>query len=201
MEPEQLKPNLWRWSAPHPDWRANAEPGSSSDWPREVGCTLYEDPETAVYIDPLVPAGEESAFWAWADEHSKDKSVHVLTTISFHRRSRDTFLERYGAATSRAKRSLPSGVECAPLPGAGETLFWLPAPRTLIAGDRLIRSPEGELSMCPQSWLRYLDSGIRLAGLRKLLIPLLELPIETVLVSHGEPILEEGHAALSRALA
>jgi hypothetical protein len=55
--------------------------------------------------------------------------------------------------------------------------------------------------MCPQSWLSYLASGIRLAGLRKLLLPLLELPIETVLVSHGEPILKEGRAALSRALA
>jgi hypothetical protein len=31
--------------------------------------------------------------------------------------------------------------------------------------------------------------------------PLLELPIERVLVSHGEPVLRGGHAALARALA
>jgi hypothetical protein len=126
MQPEQLKPNLWRWSAPHPGWHANAEPGSSSDWPRGVGCALYENPETAVYIDPLVPTGEESDFWSWADEHSKDKSVHVLTTISFHTRSRDSFLERYDAATSRAKRSLPTGVESVPCEAPERRSFGCP---------------------------------------------------------------------------
>jgi hypothetical protein len=37
--------------------------------------------------------------------------------------------------------------------------------------------------------------------LRAALAPLVELPVERVLVSHGEPVLENGHAALSRALA
>ncbi|HTA12619.1 MAG TPA: hypothetical protein VK765_04290 [Solirubrobacteraceae bacterium] len=31
--------------------------------------------------------------------------------------------------------------------------------------------------------------------------PLLELPIEWVLVSHGEPVLRGGHGALERAIA
>jgi hypothetical protein len=31
--------------------------------------------------------------------------------------------------------------------------------------------------------------------------PLLELPIERVLVSHGEPVLRGGHGALARAIA
>lgn len=125
----------------------------------------------------------------------------MLTTISFHRRSRDAFVERYGAETSRAKRSVPADIESVPLSGAGETLFWLPAVNTLIAGDRLVVSPEGTLSMCPASWLGYLPSGMGLAALRRVLLPLLDLPIEAVLVSHGEPVLEGGHAALARALA
>jgi hypothetical protein len=39
------------------------------------------------------------------------------------------------------------------------------------------------------------------AGLAELLSPLLELPIERVLVSHGEPVLHYGRAALALALA
>jgi hypothetical protein len=37
-------------------------------------------------------------------------------------------------------------------------------------------------------------------GLRVALRPLLELPIELVLVSHGKPVLEGGRDALERAL-
>jgi len=201
MLPDRLRPGLWRWTAPHPDWRADAAAGSSSDWPREVGCALYESRYAAVFIDPLVPAEEEQAFWRWADERAHGRPVRVLTTISFHRRSRNAFVNRYGAETSRAKRNLPADVESVPLRGAGETLFWLPAVHTLIAGDRLIGSPDGTLSMCPASWLRYLPSGMGVATLRGLLLSLLDLPVEAVLVSHGEPVLEDAHAALARALA
>jgi hypothetical protein len=38
------------------------------------------------------------------------------------------------------------------------------------------------------------------AQLRKALQPLLELPVEMVLVSHGEPVLSGGREALVRAL-
>jgi hypothetical protein len=38
------------------------------------------------------------------------------------------------------------------------------------------------------------------AELRALLLPLLDLPVERVLVSHGEPVLHDGRAALARAL-
>jgi hypothetical protein len=198
---EEIKSGLWRWSAPHPDWHQSAEAGSSGDWPREVGCVLYETPDAAVFIDPLVPNGEEEGFWKWADERCLAKPVHVLTTISFHRRSRERFVERYRAGTSRAKDNLPGGVESLPLKGAGETMFWLPDPRALIPGDRLICSPDGSLRMCPEAWLSYLPRAISLDDLRELLKPLLELPIESVLVSHGEPVLSGGGAALARALA
>ena len=40
-----------------------------------------------------------------------------------------------------------------------------------------------------------------LSDLRELLRPLLELPIERVLVSHGEPVLSGGRDALAEALA
>ena len=199
MLPVELKSGLWRWTAPHPDWH-ESEPGSSADWPREVGCTLYQAGAEAVFIDPLVPAGEEAAFWRWADARCGRRAVRVLTTISFHRRSRDAFRERYRASTLRAKANLPPGVESLPLKGAGETLFWLPEVHTLVAGDRLISDADGRLHVCPQSWLDYLPSEISEKALKKLLRPLLDLPIETILLSHGEPLLEDAKAALARAL-
>ncbi len=199
MLPVELKDGLWRWTAPHPDWH-EGEPGSSSDWPREVGCALYQAATEAVFIDPLVPAGEDAAFWLWADARCRRGAVRALTTIGFHRRSRDAFLERYGASTSRAKANLPPGVESRPLKGAGETLFWLPKVRTLVAGDRLISDADGRLRVCPESWLAYLPSAISEHSLKELLRPLLDLPIETILLSHGEPLLEDAKAALARAL-
>ena len=127
--------------------------------------------------------------------------VTVLTTIGFHRRSRDAFVARYGATTSRAKRTLPAEIETIQIRGAGETMVWLPRQRALVPGDRILGTDGGGLRLCPASWLRYLPSGMTLDGLREALRPLLALPIELVLVSHGEPVLEDGRGALAAALA
>ena len=54
--------------------------------------------------------------------------------------------------------------------------------------------------MCPVSWLRYLPEKTTLADMRAQLEPLLALPVERVLVSHGEPVLSGGAHALARAL-
>jgi hypothetical protein len=78
-------------------------------------------------------------------------------------------------------------------------MFWLPEHRTLVPGDRLIGSSGGGLRMCPESWLGGLPVGV--PELRAALRPLLDLPIERVLVSHGEPVLERGREAVARALA
>jgi hypothetical protein len=200
MDPIAVRPGLWRWTAPHPDWKPGAAPGSSSDWSQEVGCVLYESSHAAVFIDPLVEQDDAPQFWRWADERCAGRAVIVLTTIDFHLRSRDEILARYTASSSHDPRKLPSGVEAIPLAGAGETVFWLAEHRALIPGDRILGAEGGGLRMCPQSWLRAQPSGITVAGLRELLLPLLALPIELVLVSHGEPVLADGHLALSRAL-
>lgn len=199
MDATELAPGLWRWTAPHPDWRPGATAGSSSDWPQEVGCALLQSDAAAVFIDAL-PSAEESEFWRWADACCEQRDVHVLTTIEFHRRARDMLVERYGARVSKRSAELPSGVVAFPLRGAGETVFWLPEQRTLVPGDRIIGAAGGGLRICPQSWLDYLPRKLTVAELRELLLPLLELPIERVLVSHGEPALSDGHSALADAL-
>jgi hypothetical protein len=193
---EELAPDLWRWTAIHPGAEDDPTPGSPADWPAEVGSVAYAADDTLVLIDPLVP----NELWPQLDELARGRKAIVLTTLGFHRRSRDEVAKRYDASTSRARRNLPSNVIPIPLRGAGETMFWLPDVRTLVPGDRLLGDEDGGVRVCPDSWLRYLESGLTGAHLRVILQPLLDLPIERVLTSHGEPVLAGGREALARAL-
>jgi hypothetical protein len=128
------------------------------------------------------------------------RPVVVYTTIRFHRRSRDDVLRRFDATPVRRAADLPQGVETIRIPRSGETMVWLPGPRALIPGDRLLGDDRGGVRLCPASWLRYLTPGISHDELREALRPLLDLPVEMVLVSHGEPVLSDASAALQRAL-
>jgi hypothetical protein len=155
--------------------------------------------DAAVFIDALVPVAP--GFWPWADERVAGAQRRLaLTTIGFHRRSRDQLVERYGASTSRARARLPAGIETVPLRGAGEVSIWIAEQRALVCGDRILGAPGGGLRLCPESWLRYLGNGLTADTLRDLLRPLLELPVERVLVSHGAPVLRDGRAALAEAI-
>jgi hypothetical protein len=195
-EPTQIRPGLYRWTAPHPAYEPNAEPDSPAEWPEQVGSVAYAAPDALVLIDPLVP----DSLWPALDRLAEGRRVAVLTTIGFHRRSRDAVAERYGASTSRAKKTLPAGVETIPVRRSGETMVWIPEHAALVPGDRILGDRDGGLRLCPDSWLRYLPSGMTGADLREALRPLLDFPIELVLVSHGEPVLSGGRDALERAL-
>jgi hypothetical protein len=194
----ELRPGLRRWTAPHPDAEPDPKPGSPADWGPEVGSVAYEAEDALVLVDPLVPDDGWHELDAIVERHGR--RVAVITTLQFHRRSRDAVVARYGASTSRAKETLPAGVETIPIPGAGETMVWLSAPRALVPGDRLLGDDAGGLRLCPESWLRYLRNGMTRARLAEELRPLLDLPVELVLVSHGEPVLAGGHEALARAI-
>jgi hypothetical protein len=196
VELTELRPGLYRWTAPHPGYAPDPEPDSPADWPEQVGSVAYDAPDALVLIDPLVPEG----LWPALDRLASGRRVAVLTTIGFHRRSRDAVAERYGASTSRAKKTLPKGVETIPIKGAGETMIWIPEHGALVPGDRILGGREGGLRVCPDSWLRYLPSGMTGTQLREALRPLLDLPIELVLVSHGEPVSRDARDALAQAL-
>lgn len=200
MSPRELAPGLWRWTATHPDWEPCAPSDSPGDWEREVGSLLCLLADATVFIDALAPT-DHPGFWEWADSRAAERQrVLVLTTVGFHRRSRDQLVERYGAATSRARSRLPDGIEPIPLRGAGEVMFWIEAHGALVCGDRVLGGADGGLRLCPPSWLAHLDSGLDRDRLRALLRPLLELPIERVLVAHGEPVLAGGLEALAEAI-
>jgi hypothetical protein len=195
----EIAPGLLRWTAPHPDWSPAAEPESSGDWDEMVGSVLYDQPDVVTLIDPLLPSQGREGFLRWLDGRIAGRPVSILTTIHWHRRDREELAERYSANSTRAWNAIPAGVKPRPLRGAGETLFWLPALSTLVAGDRLIVVEGVGLRLCPQSWLE--DVHVNRPGLAEVLAPMLELPIERVLVSHGEPVLHDGRAALAHAIA
>jgi hypothetical protein len=196
---QEIQPGLFRWTAPHPEWDPDAQPGSSGDWDERVGSVLYELPAIVVMIDPLLPSDRREDFLGWLDARVASRPVTILTTIRWHRRDREQLAERFKGNSKQAWNVIPPGVHPRPLQGAGETLFWLPDVLTLVAGDRLVGSADGGLSVCPQSWLG--EVRVNRPELAGLLRPLLELPIERVLVSHGGPVLHGGRAALARAIA
>jgi hypothetical protein len=190
---DELAPGLHRWTARHPAWTAGAEPESPDDWPPDVGSVAYAGPGGLVLIDPLV------ADWDELDALVDGRSVTVLTTLRWHRRSRDEVVRRYGA-TLLDRRQAPPGVRRIPIERAAESMVWIEEHATLVPGDRLLGDGRGGLRMCPESWLRYLPDAPTLADLRAALRPLLELPVERVLVSHGEPVLRDGREAIRAAL-
>src|SRR3954465_10013723 len=184
-----------RWVAPHPSWEPGADAESPGDWPQEVGCVLYHAPAAAVLIDPPGPA----PLWPALDERIEGRPVVVLTTMRFHGRSRDAVLERYDGVKVSHDGPMPAGVEAVPVEGFDETMYWLPEPRALVPGDRLVGDGAGGVRPCPPSWLGSPPAdapGPRGGGL----LPLLELPVEHVLVSHGEPVVGGGREAIARAL-
>ena len=199
MDVRELRPGLWRWTAEHPDCDHDER------WGPGVGSVYAELSDAIVLVDPLVPADGEAAFWEALDRdvERNGNPVHVLLTVHWHERSVEDVLERYGATLWRPEETgeLPAGAEAVVVEGADwkEAAFFLEPHRALVVGDLLIGANGGielPISWFPvaeQDWVRQ---ELR-ADLRR---RLLDLPIELVLVSHGEPVLENGHEALERAL-
>ena len=199
IEIEQLATGLWRWVAPHPGW------SPASEWPRDVASVYVEAADAVCLIDPLVPAGEEERLWAFLDRELERaaKPLATLLTLPWHRRSADVVAARYGSERegwelSLRSREPPSGLEPIEIAHADERMFWIPGHRALVAGDVLLGTEGGEVAVCPVSWVTraatYPDEFV--ASLRRLL----ELPVEMILVSHGEAVRTAGRAALERAV-
>jgi glyoxylase-like metal-dependent hydrolase (beta-lactamase superfamily II) len=208
VELSQIAPGLWRWTAWHEEWK------------QDVGSVYWETSEDVVVIDPLVPTADADRFWRALDRDVEraDGAVHVLITIFWHARSAAEVVHRYGArlwAPRRARAAierrtgavtdlfrpgdpLPGGMEALPTARSTEVVYWLPGCRAVVPGDVILGAEGGGLRLCPDSWL---PGSTGQSQLRSSLQPLLDLPVERVLVSHGEPVLRGGRQALERILA
>ena len=205
----RIEEGLWRWSTRY------------GEWGEDVGCLYVEAEDAVVLVDPLVPEerDEEERFWRALDR-DVDRGrlpVHVLVTVFWHTRSAARMVERYGAEVHavsggrsaverragvvhdayRSASTLPGGIVALPTARRSEVVFWLPQHRALVTGDVILGADDGRVRLCPASWL---PSGIDQERLRESLLPLLDLPVERVLVSHGEPVLHDAHAALAQLL-
>jgi glyoxylase-like metal-dependent hydrolase (beta-lactamase superfamily II) len=201
MELREIRPGLWRWVTFHPEWR------------QDVGSVACEGGDDLVLIDPLLESDKA------LDGLVKrvGKPVSVLVSVYWHTRSADLVARRHRArvlAPSGGKAAvgrrapttesfrigdpLPGGVEAFPTVRGSEVVYWIPEHRAVVPGDVLLGADGGGLRLCPQGWL---PSGKTQPQLAQSLRPLLDLPVARVLVSHGEPVLRGGRAALDRALA
>jgi hypothetical protein len=200
MEVQELRPGLWRWTASHPEW------DHAEHWGPDVASVYAELDDAIVVIDPIVPADDEDRFWSALDrdvERAK-RPLHVLLTVHWHERSVTEVLDRYGATLWRpeVEAPLPPGVHAELVEGSDwvEALFLLEPYRALVTGDVLIGAGGGielPIDWFPKDERAWAQTELK-ADLRRRLEP---LPIDLVLTSHGEPVLENGSSALEKALA
>ena len=185
---------LRRWTVRH------------EEWGEEVGCLAVDTGDGLVLIDPLDPPAEVA------------KPDHVLLTVFWHLRSAAKVgAPRLWASTSSTRSAanrgvtvrddvaggaLPGGIVAIPTARRPEVVYWLPEQRALVVGDVLLgagakpKPTDEPLRLCPERWL----SGKSHDDLRTSLAPLLDLPVERVLVSHGVPVLKNGARELARVL-
>ena len=187
---QELRPGLWTWTAPHPDW--TEEQGGPDGWDREVRSYAYDCGDWLVLFDPIAPPE------LLLDNLVEAKDVAVLQTCKWHARDSANCVERFGAHVYLGHESadLPAGIETRPGAYPDEVLLWIPSQCALVAGDALL-GHDHAIRVQPDEWLA---EGQTPSGLRDALRPLLDLPVELVLPTHGDPVLEDGREALRAAL-
>jgi glyoxylase-like metal-dependent hydrolase (beta-lactamase superfamily II) len=217
----ELRPGLWHWQAPHPDWRP------SEPWDQSVSSYAIDDHERLLLFDPLgMPseieeraAGRETAIVLTAPWHERDAQslverlgVPVYTPLPD---SAQDLMDMYGLTAEQAgdgspdlvwllreKKGearpyspgdrLPFGAEVFPGHKKNDTVLWVESQHAVISGDTLVDFGQGlEIN---ERWLR---PGMTREEIAEELRPLLELPVEHVLATHGGPT---DLAALERAL-
>jgi glyoxylase-like metal-dependent hydrolase (beta-lactamase superfamily II) len=184
--------DLTWWFSPHPAW------DRSADWPAEVPVVRFETDHEVVLIDPFLPPDDSF--------DPQGKPVRVLLTQPSHYRGTADFVERYRAsvwvpphAEWRRRPNpattdvLPDGVTAIGLDGEPhQAVFYIPEHATLVTGD-VLSGTGGTLHV-------FVDEADA-----ELLLPALEavadLPIERVIIPHGDPIPGNGSARIREAVA
>jgi glyoxylase-like metal-dependent hydrolase (beta-lactamase superfamily II) len=205
----ELQAGLWHWEASHPEWT----PANTEAWGPEVSSYAIDDGERLLLIDPLALPNE-------INELAARRDPVVVLTSPWHERDAHSLVERLGAPVfvprpddfnddvawlrddlERLEKEgqvysagdrLPVGVEAFPGRLPNDLVLWVKSRRALVLGDTLVDRGHGlEL---PADWL---PKGVTREQALEAQRPLLELPVELVLPTHGPPT---DRAALERAL-
>jgi hypothetical protein len=183
---QELRPGLWTWTGRHPDW--TEEQGGSEGWGPAVRSYAYDSGSCLVLFDPISPP-------TLLEGLVEAQEVSVLLTAAWHRRSADECVERFGAHVCEPTDQPPADVERRTTYYSDEVAYWIPQHDALVVGDAFLAEREFKVQ---DEWL---PPGVTRDEMRDGLRSLVELPTELVLVTHGDPVLENGREALRRALA
>ena len=189
---QEIAPGLRRWTSWHDHWE------------EDVGSVAVDTSDGLVLIDPLEPPADLG------------QPAHVLVTVYWHARATADMgartwapsrslrpLANRGVEAVDAAADLPGGILSFPTARAAEAVYWLPDQRAVVVGDVLLgagakpRATDDPLRLCPERWLGKATHE----DLRTSLRPLLDLPVEHVVVSHGAPVIGAGARELERVLA
>jgi glyoxylase-like metal-dependent hydrolase (beta-lactamase superfamily II) len=196
----ELQPGLWWWETMHPEW--TPKDAATEDWGPEVSSYAIDDGRRLRLIDPTTPPSP-------VGELAANRETAIVLTCPWHERDSRALVERFGASVYSPPRDsptddriaaqifaagdrLPVGVEAFPGMEPNDLVLWIESRRTLIAGDTLIDRGQG--FEFPADWA---NKGVPPEQILETLQPLLELPVEFVLPTHGAPT---DRAALDRAL-
>ncbi|HMK10130.1 MAG TPA: MBL fold metallo-hydrolase [Acidimicrobiales bacterium] len=217
----EVGPGVWQWESPHPDWsgpenealrrRLAATPAAPSEAARGVVSSYAVDEDERVLLfDPLAVPRE-------VEELASAREAVVVLTCPWHERDTRSLVERLGvpvftpapdegtpdlAWLMGADRSdahlysagdhLAVGVEALPGRLPNDVVLWIASCRAVIAGDTLVDFGNG--LEIPVEWL---PEGVTREQVAEGLRPLLQLPVDVVLATHGGP---KDRTALERAL-
>ena len=193
----EVQTGVWHWEAPHPAWKPEA------DWAQAVSSYAIDDGDQLLLFDPLAPPGE-------IDELAARRERAIVLTCPWHVRDARGLAERLGVPlyvpppdegdpnpveghVFRAGDRLPVGVEAFPGMEPNDLVLWVESRRALVAGDTLIDRGQGF-----EFATDWANKGVPAEEILEALRPLLELPVELVLPTHGAPTDRQG---LERALA
>jgi glyoxylase-like metal-dependent hydrolase (beta-lactamase superfamily II) len=217
----ELKPGLWYWQAPHPDWSPRER------WPELVSSYAIDDGSRLLLFDPqAVPepllelaAEREPVVVLTTPWHERDASfLHERLGAPVFTPPADTaedLVRKFGITIEQAGDGspdlawmksagpgtahfyaagdrLPIGVDAHPGKEHNDLVLWIEGAGALIPGDTLVDFGEGF------GINKHLRGGVTRDQVATILRPLLDLPIELVLPTHGAPA---GKDALERALA
>jgi hypothetical protein len=211
---EKLTEGLWRWTARHPEWH----PG---EFGAEVASFAAQAGDDTLLIDPLLPPERDEVLQTI--EGTLGDRLAILITIPYHVRSAEELWQRYrkdaettihghAAAAKRlqdrsAFREIEPGV---PLPGGVtahtigkprryEMPLHLPSHDALAFGDAVAEA-DGRLVVWSSDKVDVKVERFYRERFNPTLEPLLELEFDSVLVTHGQPLLGGAKRALRTAL-
>ena len=212
--PQQLAEGLWRWTARHPEWH----PG---EFGSEVVSFALRAGDETILIDPLLPPdpgpalglierelGDRLAILISVPYHVRSSREirdrfrgEVETTIWGHPACRKRLADGAGFHAFEPGDALPAGASAHRIgkPRRFETPLHLPSHQALVFGDA-VAEVDGALRVWSERRVDEEVSAFYRERFNPTLKPLLELDFDKVLVTHGEPVLDDGRGQLQQAL-